>query len=107
MGVYVDPLFRTDPSTRWPWPEASHLVADSLPELHEFAAGVGLQPRWCQYGGSGVWHYDLTARKRAAAVAAGAIELETMQFARKLGELRTVRPRVAVAVQSTFSEGRT
>jgi len=46
------------------------LLADELEELHAAARGLGLKPEWFQVGR--MPHYDLTARKRAAAVVLGA-----------------------------------
>lgn len=53
-----------------------HMFADGLDlePLHELAKAIGLQRRWFQGDGS-TPHYDLTPSKRAAAVAAGAVEL--------------------------------
>jgi hypothetical protein len=53
----------------------SHLICgpfDDLDELHEFAAGLGLQRRWFQQKPWPRAHYDVTASKRQAALAAGA-----------------------------------
>lgn len=52
-----------------------HLTCDGdLAELHAFAKKIGLRREWFQDRLSGA-HYDLTARRRAAAVAAGAVEV--------------------------------
>lgn len=52
-----------------------HLVADSLEELHRFAASIGLKRCWFQ--ASHYLHYDLTtANKRRVAKAAGAQHVE-------------------------------
>jgi len=50
----------------------SHLTADTKDELHTFAARLGLQRRWFQDKPRGLWHYDVTAPKRALAVRLGA-----------------------------------
>ncbi len=47
-------------------------------ELHSFAVKIGLKRSWFQ--ASSDPHYDLTARKRIAAVKAGALELEDRPF---------------------------
>jgi hypothetical protein len=49
------------------------MYADTNEELHEFAAKIGLRREWFQKSTSGP-HYDLTVRRRAAAVKLGAIE---------------------------------
>lgn len=80
MAVYVDPLK--------PWPQKAkggrryfgegkqscHLATDGEEdELHAFAAGIGMRREWFQPEPLG--HYDLTPKRRAAAVKAGAVEL--------------------------------
>lgn len=64
-----------------------HLLADTLDELHVMAQSIGLKREWFQDKRSGK-HYDLVPSKRAAAVAAGAIELDDIAFIAKLKELR-------------------
>lgn len=66
MAVYVDAEGITWRGRIW-----SHLVADSLEELHEFASTLGLQRRWFQ-SKSLYPHYDVTAPVRARALAMGA-----------------------------------
>ncbi len=74
VGVYVDDA--RIPATvgrvvgRW-----SHLTADTRTELHAFAARIGLRREWFQDKPNGLWHYDVTETKRAAAVRAGAGEV--------------------------------
>ncbi len=50
----------------------SHLIADTLDELHEFAGRLGLRRDWYQDGG---WipHYDVSEGKREEAIAKGAV----------------------------------
>ncbi len=76
MPVYVDPLM----DHGWRLGPSCHLWADSLPELHVFATSIGLKPAWFQpdtgRGARALPHYDLTASRRAAAVAAGAIPFD-------------------------------
>jgi hypothetical protein len=78
MAVYVDPLFDTRGwSSNWPYPEARHLMADTEEELHAAAHQIGMRRAWFQAGppAHSVAHYDLTRRRRAKAVAFGAIEV--------------------------------
>lgn len=64
--VYVD-------EATWEWRGQlwSHLLADSIDELHEFAGRLGLRRSWFQ-GSSRFPHYDLTANKRLQAIRLGA-----------------------------------
>lgn len=70
--VYVDELKR--------WPTAipcfkagsCHLTADTLDELHAFASLLGLKRAWFQKHPK-LDHYDLTPRKRLAALTLGAV----------------------------------
>jgi hypothetical protein len=71
-----------------------HLTADTPTELHDLARRIGLQRRWFQdrckaakrgacveLAGSCVhFHYDVTARRRTAAVALGAVEVDIRRF---------------------------
>lgn len=82
MSVYVDQLFtwpieHTAPAARalarrtggrW-----CHLTADTVEELHAFAAKLGLKRAWFQ-DKEGRPHYDLTPGKRWQALRLGAIE---------------------------------
>lgn len=51
----------------------SHMLADSLDELHAMAAAVGLRRAWFQDHGTP--HYDLCQAKRAIAIRLGAVEM--------------------------------
>ncbi|MFO0801448.1 MAG: DUF4031 domain-containing protein [Gemmataceae bacterium] len=74
--VYVDRL------RDWGWRlgPSCHLAADTLEELHAFAARLGLKRAWFQAGRRP--HYDLTAKRREAAVKAGAVEVGDRAFLR-------------------------
>lgn len=83
MAVYVD-------NERIPWRGKlwCHLVADSLEELHQFAAKLNLQRHWFQCTGR-FPHYDVTISVRERALAMGAVaagKRETIAAARKLRE---------------------
>jgi len=73
VTVYVDDSLITAKvgrlESQW-----SHLFADSQTELHAFAERLGLQRDWYQPDkhGGGLWHYDVTARKRLRAIQLGA-----------------------------------
>ncbi len=88
MTVYVDDmLLRQDVPygngvVRGTW---SHLIADTQPELHEFAARLGLKRSWFQDPlrmnkpplstslRAQMWHYDVTKTKREEAIRLGAV----------------------------------
>lgn len=81
--VYVDELraWTSAPTGKWRYGMSCHMVADSLEELHAFAQTIGLRRDWFQRSTGAGWpHYDLTARRRDAAVRAGAIELSCRQL---------------------------
>lgn len=67
-----------------------HLVADSLEELHVFAARIGLKREWSQ-DAKGVPHYDLTPRRRARAVELGAVEVDRAGFVAVMRRLRVAK----------------
>ena len=66
MTAYVD-----DAAIEWKGKERFHLVADSVEELHRFAASVQINRCWFHRGAK-YPHYDVTGKQRAAAIAAGA-----------------------------------
>lgn len=69
MAVYVDDAV-------WPWRGRrwAHLMADTLEELHAFAARLHLPRRIFQDKRSGA-HYDIDAAQRERAIALGAIPI--------------------------------
>lgn len=83
--VYVDPL------RNWGWTHgpSCHLIADTLDELHAFAAKLGMRRAWFQEHGR-YPHYDLAATRRERAVRLGAVELDARAFVEKARELRGV-----------------
>lgn len=82
MAVYVDDLR----DWKWHLGPSCHLAADSLDELHAFAARLGLKRTWFQAGKRRDRpHYDLTAERRARAVRMGAVETSAA------GVLRAIR----------------
>lgn len=70
MAVYVD-----SEAIRWRGREWCHLVADTLEELHDFAARLGLRRSWFQDRGR-YPHYDVTASVRLRALNMGAIDAD-------------------------------
>ena len=60
-----------------------HLATDGpLRELHDFAASIGVPPR-AFHAHPAHPHYDLDAERRAAAVAAGAIEVGSKELVKR------------------------
>lgn len=91
MSVYID-----DALIKWkpPFPTRgnfwlmSHLFADTVEELHEFAQSIGLQRAWFQCPPKASWnHYDLTKTKREAALKAGAVAIRYRDLPAKLREI--------------------
>lgn len=70
MAVYVD-----SEEIQWRGRAWCHLVADSLDELHAFAAHLGLQRRWFQ-DRSFYPHYDVTVSVRDRALRIGAVDAD-------------------------------
>ena len=69
MTVYVD-----DAVTLWRGQRWAHLMADTLEELHAFAARLGIPRGAFQDKTSGA-HYDVTAPLREQAIALGAMAI--------------------------------
>lgn len=89
MSCYVDPLMPCPTNAKWRYDKACHLIADSLDELHNLAAIIGLKRGWFQ--DKSLPHYDLTANKRNAAIKAGAIPLDRNEFVEKMRIVRKGR----------------
>ncbi|WCE02616.1 DUF4031 domain-containing protein [Pseudoxanthomonas sp. JBR18] len=66
MAVYVDDAVMAWRGQRW-----AHLMADTLEELHAFAARLGIPRRAFQDKTSGA-HYDVTSELRLRAIELGA-----------------------------------
>ena len=73
MSVYVDHAFAYGEWGRWSG--GGHLQADTIDELHDFAARLGMRRAWFQSkpGRPENDHYDLTHAGRVLALQIGAI----------------------------------
>lgn len=73
MTIMVDELQRWPTRLRIFQAGSCHLTTDGpLEELHAFAAKIGLRREWFQDHALAP-HYDLTAKRREAALALGAV----------------------------------
>ena len=64
----------------------SHMLADTLDELHAMAQRLGLRRAWFQ-GDASTPHYDVCQEKRALALSLGAVEIDrrkTVEIIRRL-----------------------
>lgn len=77
MTVYVDPLEDFGWVLRGRRVQSCHMFTDTveLDELHRVALAIGMKLSWFQDKKS-CPHYDLTPSRRAAAIAAGAVEMD-------------------------------
>lgn len=77
MTVYVDPLEDFGWVLRGRRVQSCHMFTDTveLDELHRIALAIGMKLSWFQDKPRAP-HYDLTPRRRAAAIAAGAVEVD-------------------------------
>ena len=82
MACYVDDMY-LHPMGRFGRMKMSHLVADTLDELHAMADRIGVARRWVQHAerGKGWVHYDISMEKRQLAIAAGAVPITMRQLA--------------------------
>lgn len=71
MAVYVDSM-----RAKYGRMIMCHMVADTDAELHAMASRLGVARRWHQKAGTPHSHYGICLSKRAAAVKAGAIEID-------------------------------
>jgi hypothetical protein len=91
MAVYVDDAFVAGD---WGFfSGGGHLQADSLAELHAFAAELGLRRAWLQTRPRRPEHdhYDLTREGRERAIALGAIDEPWREATRRRRERRAAR----------------
>lgn len=65
-----------------------HMLADTVAELHVFAANIGMRREWFQAYSRP--HYDLSRAKRAEAVRAGAVELGRTELVAMMQRQRPV-----------------
>jgi len=65
-----------------------HMVADTREELDAMADRIGVARKWIQYPGTHREHYDICLSKRAAAIAAGALEITWRETALHCREKR-------------------
>lgn len=86
MSVYVDMIRPVSTSRRWTHPEAAHLLADTIEELHAFAASIKLAKCWYSRGSTP--HYDVNRTMWEKAIAAGAIQLDRKQTVALIHRLR-------------------
>lgn len=92
MTVYVDMLI----DYGWRLGPSCHMTADSLDELHAFAARLGLKRSYAQLPPRHYPpHYDLVRSKRQMAVRLGAIEIDHEHFLEHMKRLRMLYPRPA------------
>lgn len=73
----------------------SHMLADTLPELHAMADKIGVNRRWFQ--ANNIPHYDICQSKRALALRYGAEEI----YGQDLGNL-IKRIRISAPIRSTI-----
>ena len=92
MTVYID-----QPIHPWRGKKWCHLTADSLDELHEFAAKIGLKRSWFQQHKL-MPHYDVVEAKRPIAIELGAVSLTTAEAGARV---RMARGKEAIAHGTT------
>jgi len=87
VTIYVDPLMHNGWILRGRAIANCHLFTDELEldNLHAFARAIGMKRDWFQHKPLDIGslpHYDLTPRRRAAAIAAGAVEVDRREAVR-------------------------
>lgn len=82
--VYIDKLssylsLQVSQQARKHGNQWSHLFADSVEELHEFAESLGLKREWFQ-DKKNFPHYDIIKSKKVLAIELGAKEIDLKMF---------------------------
>ena len=81
MSVYVDMA-----RNRYGRMLMSHMVADTLDELHAMANAIGIERRWFQSGSTP--HYDICQAKRILAIEHGAKVIDRRNLVTIIRRLR-------------------
>jgi Protein of unknown function (DUF4031) len=91
MSVYVDHAFAVGDWGRWSG--GGHMQADTLDELHAFAARIGMRRVWFQEkpGRPENDHYDLTRVTRELTIALGAVTEDRRSGTRRRQAIRRSR----------------
>jgi hypothetical protein len=102
LSVYVDHAFAVGDWGRWSG--GGHMQADTLGELHEFAARIGLRREWFQSkpGRPEKDHYDLTQSGRELAIRLGAISEDRRAGTNRRQAVRLTRRANGRLPASTF-----
>lgn len=82
MAVYIDSA-----NNKFRGMIMSHMIADTLDELHVMAKKIGMKKEWFQEDAS-FPHYDVSISRKKDALKLGAIEIERREIVRKMRELR-------------------
>lgn len=86
MSVYVDGC-----AIAFRRMKTSHMIADSLEELHAMAAAIGMKREWFQVAPPASFpHYDVSQTKRGMAIVRGAIPCDRNTFVAHVRRLRPV-----------------
>lgn len=74
--IYVDEAVFTRPNGKKRY---AHMTADTLEELHSFAAQIGIKRHWF-HRGSLYPHYDINEDQRTVAIANGAKAISSREL---------------------------
>ena len=84
MSVYVDTARRAFGRTK-----LSHMIADTIDELHAMADRIGVKRKWFQASPPASWpHYDVSDGKRVMAIRAGAVMSTTCDLVMQIRRMR-------------------
>ena len=81
MSVYLDKA-----RNRFGRMVMCHMIADTLDELHEMAAAIGMRREWFQP--LSFPHYEVSLSRRRIAVSLGAVELDRREFVAVMRRVR-------------------
>lgn len=87
MAVYVDQPVYTRAGVKKPRVSYAHMVADTLDELHSFAAKIGVKKHFF-HKSIAAYHYDINDKQHVVAIAHGALEVSSRELL-KIGKLAT------------------
>jgi hypothetical protein len=78
--VYID-----DANIQYRRMQMSHMIADTLEELHDMADKIGVRRQWFQSGSRP--HYDICKSKKGIALTFGAVQVTSRQLVRIIREI--------------------
>ena len=91
MTVYVDDMYKTAMGS-YGRMKMSHMIADSVEELHKMADAIGMNRKWFQSPPKASWpHYDISMSMRSKAISLGAKDITMRELVTIIQQTRLIK----------------